>query len=105
MQHIGLTMLPLAVHCVGFVLLSLYTPNTAVTMCAAFLILLADNLVSQFFVSAVSKFSYLYYAYAYCGFNGSSIEPWMIPRGLLICLVTGAVFYALAYRRMRRMQY
>ncbi len=103
--HIGLTIAPLVVHCVGFVLLSLYTPNTAVTMCASFLILLADNLVSQFFAPAVSNFSYMYYAYAYCGFNANPIEPWMIPKGLMICLVTGVAFYMLAYRRMRRMQY
>ena len=103
--HIGLTVVPLAVHCLGFVLLSLYTPNTAVTMCASFLILLTDNLVSQFFAPAVSNFSYMYYAYAYCGFNANPIEPWMIPKGLLICLVTGVAFYMLAYRRMHRMQY
>ena len=101
--HIGLTMIPLTVSCMGFILLALYTPNAAVTMCAAFFILLADNLVSQFFVSVVSNFSYMYYAYAYSGFNAQSIEMWMISKGLTISLITGVVFYFLAYRRIYRM--
>lgn len=104
-QNILLTLIPMTTSCVGFILLTLYTPNIAVTMCVAFIIFLADNLASQFFVKIVEKFSYLYYVYAYSLFNAKPLESWMIPKGLAISLITGIIFYLLAFRKIHKMQF
>jgi hypothetical protein len=77
----------------------------AVTLCAAFSFLLVDNLVNQFFATVVSKFSFSYYTFAYTTFNAQPLEGWMIPRGLILNLLTGLFFYLLAYRRIHRMQF
>lgn len=83
----------------------MYTSNAAITMCIVFIVLLVDNLANQFFISIVQKFSYLYYVYAYCIYNTKLLETWMIQFGLLISLITGIIFYILAYHKIQKMTF
>ena len=68
------------------VLLSLYMSNISSMMCASLIILLVNNLFSQFFGSYISFVDFMYYLYAFSGYNGMELTGKMIVLGIAVCM-------------------
>lgn len=100
-----LVFIPLITLSIGLVLLTLYTSNMAFTIGIVLFLVLLDSLVNQFFVSVVSKFSFMYYIYAYSTYNSIPIESWMISRGITICILTAVLFYILLLHKIHKMEF
>lgn len=45
----------------------------SIMMCASLIILLVNNLLSQFFGSYISFIDFMYYLYAFSGYNGMEL--------------------------------
>ncbi len=101
----ALVLIPFVTLSIFLILLSLYTANAAATIGVMLFIVLFDSLLNQFFISVISKVSFLYYIYAYSSYNNTVLENWMIFRGILICLVTAIILYLLAAVKIQRMEY
>lgn len=100
-----LLLMPLTVLCIGLVLLALNTTKMAFTIGAVMFLVLFDSLVNQFFTAVVSRFSFMYYIYAYVDFSARTMEGWMIPRGIVICAVTAIILYLLSVHKIHRMEF
>lgn len=74
-----------------FVLLSLYMSNISSMMCASLIILLVNNLFSQFFGSYISFIDFMYYLYAFSGYNGMELTGRMITSGIAVNIGTGII--------------
>lgn len=74
-----------------FVLLSLYMPNISSMMCASLIILLVNNLFSQFFGNYISFIDFMYYLYAFSGYNGMELTGRMIASGIAVNIGTGII--------------
>jgi len=74
-----------------FVFLSLYMSNISSMMCASLIILLLNNLFSQFFGSAISYVDFMYYLYAFSGYNGVALTGRTIISGIAVNIITGIV--------------
>lgn len=103
--NILLTLVPLLTTCIAAVLLCLYTKNVALTMGIGLLLLLVDNLVNQFMAGFVSKFSFLFYNYAFSLYNGRPLPAKELPLGIGLSIGYGLLFYFLALRRIQTMEY
>lgn len=99
-----LLVFPVTSMTVGFVLITLYTADIVMTTALSMFILLFDNLINQFFRDIVCKFWFPYYLYAYAEMNRHPIEGWMIPQGIILCIISGIVMYLLALRKIKKME-
>ncbi len=86
-----------------FVFLSLYMCNISSMMCASLIILLVNNLFSQFFGKYIAFVDFMYYLYAFSGYNGMVLENSIIVSGILVNIITGIIFICGIDRRMRTM--
>lgn len=94
---------PQATMVLFFVLLSLYMSNISSMMCASLIILLVNNLFSQFFGSYISFIDFMYYLYAFCGYNGLELTGRTIVSGIAVSIVTGIILVYGISRRARSM--
>lgn len=74
------------------VFLSLYMSNISSMMCASLIILLVNNLFSQFFGSYILFIDFMYYLYAFSGYNGVELTSKIIVLGITVNIVTGIMF-------------
>lgn len=74
------------------VFLSLYMSNISSMMCASLIILLVNNLFSQFFGRYISYIDFMYYLYVFSGYNGVSLTSRSIVLGITVNIVTGIMF-------------
>ena len=86
-----------------FVLLSLYMSNISSMMCASLIILLVNNLFSQFFGDYISFVDFMYYLYAFSGYNGIGLTGKMIVSGVIVNIVTGIILVYGISRRTKSM--
>ncbi|MCM1145413.1 MAG: ABC transporter permease [Blautia sp.] len=82
-----------------FVFLSLYMANISSMMCASLIVLLINNLFSQFFGRYVSYLDFMYYLYAFSGYNGVELTSRSIVLGITVNIITGGL---LVYGILRR---
>ncbi|MDE6529490.1 MAG: ABC transporter permease [Lachnospiraceae bacterium] len=73
------------------VFLSLYISNISSMMCASLIILLVNNLFSQFFGGYISFIDFMYYLYAFSGYNGLELTSKIIVLGITVNIVTGVI--------------
>lgn len=85
------------------VLLSLYMSNISSMMCASLIILLVNNLFSQFFGGYISFIDFMYYLYAFSEYNGMELTGRTILSGIIVNTVTGFVLVCGISRRTKRM--
>lgn len=85
------------------VFLSLHMKNISSMMCASLIILLINNLFSQFFGQYLSFVNFMYYLYAFSEYNGMMLNTNVIVLGLLVNFVTGIVLVYAIIRRTNRM--
>lgn len=86
-----------------FVLLSLYLSNIPSMMSASLIILLVNNLFSQFFGEYISFIDFMYYLYAFSGYNGMELTGKMIVLGIAVNSITGIVLVYGIFRRANSM--
>ncbi len=86
-----------------FVFLSLYMSNIPGMMCASLIILLVNNLLSQFFGSYISFIDFMYYLYAFSGYNGMKLTGKIIISGIVVNIITGMVLVYGIRRRTNHM--
>lgn len=86
-----------------FVFLSLYMSNISSMMCASLIILLVNNLFSQFFGNYISLIDFMYYLYAFSGYNGMELTGKMIVSGVLVNIITEMILVYGIRRRTNRM--
>jgi len=70
------------------VFLSLYMSNISSMMCASLIILLVNNLFSQFFGSYILYIDFMYYLYAFSGYNGLELTGRIIVLGIAVNVIT-----------------
>ncbi|MBD5134795.1 MAG: ABC transporter permease subunit [Lachnospiraceae bacterium] len=85
------------------VLLSLYMSNISGMMCASLIILLVNNLFSQFFGNYILFADFMYYLYAFSGYNGMALEGNIIVLGIVVNIVTGIILVYGISRRTSNM--
>lgn len=85
------------------VLLSLYMSNISSMMCASLIILLVNNLFSQFFGSYISFVGFMYYLYVFSGYNGMELTGKMIVLGIAVNVITGIILVYGISRRTNSM--
>ena len=85
------------------VLLSLYMSNISSMMCASLIILLVNNLFSQFFGSYISFIDFMYYLYAFSGYNGIELTSKIIVLGIAVNIITGIILIYGIIRRTNNM--
>jgi len=100
-----LVLIPLSTLSIGLILLTLYTTKMAFTIGIVLFLLLMDSLVNQFFAPVISRFSFMYYIYAYSTYNSIPLESWMISRGITICIISAILFYILILYKIHRMEF
>ena len=72
-------------------------------MCASLIILLINNLFSQFFGSYISFIDFMYYLYAFSGYNGMELTSKMIALGIAVNSITGIILVYGISRRTNNM--
>ena len=72
-------------------------------LCASLIILLVNNLFSQFLGAYLSYFNFMYYLYAFSGYNGAELTGKITLSGVLVNLITGTLFIYDIRRRTDRM--
>ena len=72
-------------------------------MCASLIILLLNNLFSQFWGNYVSFIDFMYYLYAFSGYNGIALETDRIALGIAVNIVTGVILFYGIIRRTNHM--
>lgn len=82
---------PQAAMVLLLVFLSLYMSNISNMMCASLIILLINNLFSQFFGSYISFIDFMYYFYAFSGYNGMELTSKIIVSGITVNIITGLI--------------
>ena len=85
------------------VLLSLYMSNISSMMCASLIILLVNNLFSQFFGSYISFIDFMYYLYAFSGYNGIELTSKIVVLGIAVNIITGSILVYGIIRRTNNM--
>lgn len=98
-----LLVFPLATMVLFLVFLSLYMSNISSMMCASLIILLVNNLFSQFFGSYISFIDFMYYLYAFSGYNGMELTGQIIALGIVVNVVTGIILVYGISRRTNSM--
>ena len=71
-----------------FVFLSLYMSNISSMMCASLIILLVNNLFSQFFGNYILYIDFMYYLYAFSGYNGLELTGRIMVLGITVNVIT-----------------
>lgn len=94
---------PLITMVLFLVLLSLYMSNIYSMMCASLIILLVNNLFSQFFGSYISFIDFMYYLYAFSEYNGMELTGKMIVLGIAVNVITGIILVYGISRRTNSM--
>ena len=94
---------PQATMVLFFVLLSLYMSNISSMMCASLIILLVNNLFSQFFGNYISYIDFMYYLYAFSEYNGMELTGKMIVSGIAVNVITGIILVYGISRRTNNM--
>lgn len=89
--QMGLLLFPLTTLVLFFVFLSLYMSSISGMLCASLIILLVNNLFSQFFGAYISYFDFMYYLYAFSGYNGAELAGRIILSGILVSVITGII--------------
>lgn len=74
------------------VFLSLYMFNISSMMCTSLIILLVNNLFSQFFGRYILYIDFMYYLYAFSEYNGVALTSRSIVLGITVNIVTGIMF-------------
>ena len=72
-------------------------------MCASLIILLVNNLFSQFFGSYISFIDFMYYLYAFSEYNGMELTGKMIVLGIAVNVITGIILVYGISRRTNSM--
>ena len=85
------------------VLLSLYISNISGMMCASLIILLVNNLFSQFWGSYILFIDFMYYFYAFSEYNGMELTSKIIVSGITVNIVTGIVLVYGISKRINNM--
>lgn len=85
------------------VFLSLHMSNISSMMCASLIILLINNLFSQFFGDYISFVDFMYYLYAFSCYNGMILRSNVIVLGLFVNLITGMLLVYGITRRINNM--
>lgn len=85
------------------VFLSLYMSNISSMMCVSLIILLVNNLFSQFFGSYISYIDFMYYLYAFSGYNGVALTSRSIVLGIVVNIITGILLVYWIIRRSNNM--
>lgn len=98
-----LLMIPQTTLVLFFVFLSLYMSSISGMLCTSLIILLVNNLFSQFFGTYLSYFDFMYYLYAFSGYNGAALTGKIILSGVLVNLITGTLLIYGIRRRTGRM--
>lgn len=101
--QILLLILPQVTMVLFFVFLSLYMPNISNMMCASLIILLVNNLFSQFFGNYILFVNFMYYLYGFSGYNGIALESNRIVAGVVVNVVTGMILVYCIGRRVDNM--
>lgn len=101
--QMGLLLFPQTTLVLFFVFLSLYMSSISGMLCASLIILLVNNLFSQFFGAYLSYFNFMYYLYAFSGYNGTELTGKIILSGVLVNLITGTLLIYGIRRRTDRM--
>lgn len=86
-----------------FVLLALYMSNISGMMCVSLIILLVNNLFSQFFGRYLLFVDFMYYLYAFSGYNGMEMTEKVIVSGITVNIVTGIILVYGIRRRAKNM--
>lgn len=98
-----LLVFPQAALVLFLVFLSLYMSNISGMMCASLIILLVNNLFSQFFGKYISYIDFMYYLYAFSGYNGVELTGKMIVSGVAVNIITGMILVYGIDRRINSM--
>ncbi|MBD5546097.1 MAG: ABC transporter permease subunit [Lachnospiraceae bacterium] len=85
------------------VFLSLHMSNISSMMCASLIILLINNLFSQFFGDYVSLVDFMYYLYAFSCYNGMTLKSSVIALGISVNLISGMLLVYGITRRINSM--
>lgn len=86
-----------------FVFLSLHMKNISSMMCVALIILLINNLFSQFFGQYILYVDFMYYLYVFSEYNGMMLNANVIVLGLIVNVVTGILLVYGIIKRTNRM--
>ena len=84
------------------VFVALYRNSISSMMCSALIILLINNLFSQFWGKYIAWVDFMYYLYAFSEYNGMMLDAKVILLGLVVNFVTGV---GLAYGIIRRINH
>lgn len=87
-----------------FVLLSLYMSNISSMMCASLIILLVNNLFSQFFGACILYVDFMYYLYAFSEYNSVTLTHSIIVSGITVNIITEMVLVYSISRRAKNMR-
>lgn len=94
---------PLITMVLFLVLLSLYAPNISGMMCVSLIVLLVNNLFSQFFGGYISFIDFMYYLYAFSGYNGMVLTGGIIISGIVVNIITGIILVYGISKRTKNM--
>ncbi|MDE7403691.1 MAG: ABC transporter permease [Lachnospiraceae bacterium] len=101
--QIALLTFPQITMVLFLVFLSLHMSNISSMMCASLIILLINNLFSQFFGDYISFVDFMYYLYAFTEYNGMTLKNSIITLGVSVNLVTGMLLIYGIARRINNM--
>lgn len=102
-QRFCLLLLPHITLCFFLFLLALYMRNIPSMMCASLIILLVNNLFSQFFSKFLIKTDFMYYFYAFSEYNGIQVTKSMIMNGILLNIVTLGILFGWIKNKMEKL--
>lgn len=102
-QRFCLLLLPHITLCVFLFLLALYMRNIPSMMCASLIILLVNNLFSQFFSKFLIKTDFMYYFYAFSEYNGIQVTKSIIVNGILLNIVTLGILFVWIKNKMEKL--
>lgn len=103
MGRFCLLLLPHITLCVFLFLLALYMRNIPSMMCTSLIIFLVNNLLSQFFSKILIKTDFMYYFYAFSGYNGMQITKSTIVNGILLNVVSLAILIVWIKNKMEKL--
>lgn len=102
-QRFCLLLLPHITLCVFLFLLALYMRNIPSMMCTSLIILLVNNLFSQFFSKFLIKTDFMYYFYAFSEYNGIQVTKSMIVNGIWVNVVSLVIFFYWIESKMKKL--
>lgn len=103
MGRFGLLLLPHITLGFFLYLIALYLRNIPSMMCASLIILLVNNLFSQFFSKFLLKIDFMFYFYAFSQYNGMQVTRSIIINGVLVNIVTIGILILLIGNKMKKL--